>query len=75
MATKQINFDDAIKPVADEVKRLNNIMALVVIVLLIGFVLLLSTVAIEVVGTLKQDVSSREELIRLTQQLNDKTKP
>lgn len=66
---KSIKDDLATK---DEVKRLNDFMSLVVIVLLVGFALLLAAFATEVIGTLKQDVSSREQLIQSVQQLNDK---
>lgn len=56
----------------DDIDRLNNFMALVVIVLFVGFILLLGTVAEQLVTSIKDDSTSRDQLIQQVQQLNNK---
>jgi hypothetical protein len=49
-------------------------MALVVIVLLVGFALLLATLVIDLTNSIKDSSSSREVLIQEIQELKDKIK-
>jgi hypothetical protein len=56
------------------VERLNQLMALVVIVLLVGFALLLATLVIDLTNSIKDSSSSREVLIQEIQELKDKIK-
>jgi len=57
-----------------DVNRINNFMAVVVMALLIGFLVLLVTLALDFINAIRDDTSSRDTLIQEVQRLNDKLK-